>query len=248
MLTDPKMLALTNAQFGMWIKLLCFANQQSVRGIISFEKGTFERTFEKVLNSHRKITKSVLQKFKDLGLIEIDLEEGFVSITNWNKRQFASDDVTKRTLKFKERKRSRKRSVEQNRTESLSSDLCSSSVSSFSLDRDDQTTASPVEAMPSKSPPTDKKNAFKEKSKPFWKITEKLVERFIDRNGDQELHDLYEYAKTCKNKCTDEDLNNSLWHTLSYYESDGGLVTATTYFRQELEERSGSLNAVAEAG
>lgn len=98
------------------------------------------------------------------------------------------------------------------------------------------------------SPSTPIKDAFKEKTKPIWNITPELIDKFIARNGKQEFSDLAEYANTYKNKCTDEDLNNSLWHTLSYYESDGGLVTAKIYFRQELEERSGSLNAVAEAG
>ena len=60
MLTDPKMLSLSNARFGMWIKLLCFANQQTVRGIIPFEEGAFEKTFGKIFNTTQSISFNVL--------------------------------------------------------------------------------------------------------------------------------------------------------------------------------------------
>jgi hypothetical protein len=117
MLTDPKMTQLNNSQVGIWCKLLCLANQQTIRGVISYEGDNFLRMLEKILATCRKNLKFTLEKFEDLGMIEIDFEEGYITITNWNKRQFASDDVTARVLKHKKRKRLRKRSTEQSRAE-----------------------------------------------------------------------------------------------------------------------------------
>ena len=105
MLTDPKMLSLNNSQWGIWTKLLCLANQQTVRGVISFEEISFVRVLEKILHTSRKNLTTTLKKFQELGLVNMDMQEGFITITNWNDRQFPSDDVTERTLKFKQRKR-----------------------------------------------------------------------------------------------------------------------------------------------
>jgi hypothetical protein len=245
LLTDPKMLSLSNAQVGMWCKLLCFANQQTVRGIISFEPGTFDRTFEKVLNSRRNISKTALKKFQELGMINIDLEEGYVTIINWNKRQFASDDVTERTKKFQDSKRLRNL-PEQNRTEGVSKHLRSGSISSYSIDQGDQTDASLEAAL--SGPPFTEKDASKEKGPLSYNVTEDMIDRFLSKNGEQELSNLLECAKGCLDNGQDKQVNAALWHTVSFYESKGGVISAKVYFRQELKERLGSLNAVAEAG
>jgi hypothetical protein len=166
MLTDPKMLSLNNSQWGIWTKLLCLANQQTVRGVISFEEISFVRVLEKILHTSRKNLTTTLKKFQELGLVEMDIQEGFITITNWNERQFPSDDVTERTLKFKQRKRSRKR-PEQNREEKKHppKDVSSSSMSFLDNRGGDFEEEVTREALPlSQSPDTEgKREAFKEK-------------------------------------------------------------------------------------
>jgi hypothetical protein len=71
MLTDPKMLPLNNSQWGIWTKLLCLANQQTVRGVISFEENNFIRVLEKILHTSRINLTSSLKKFEDLGMIKM---------------------------------------------------------------------------------------------------------------------------------------------------------------------------------
>ena len=102
-------------------------------------------------------------------------------------------------------------------------------------------------ATPPESPSTEK-NAANERVTPIFKITEDMIERFLVKNGEKELNDLLEYAKDCLDNGQDEQVTAALWHTVSFYEPKGGPTSAKVYFRQELEERLGSLNAVAEAG
>jgi len=64
-----------------------------------------------------------------------------------------------------------------------------------------------------------------------------MIERFLAKNGEKELRDLMECAKDCFNNGQDEQVNAALWHTVSFYESQGGPTSAKVYFRQELEER-----------
>lgn len=98
-LTDPKMAQLSNAEWGYWTKLLCFANQQNPRGEIYYGEKNFSTFSEKVLNISRKSSGKFLEKFEDLGLIHFDEDNECLVITNWHKRQFPSDDVTARTIK-----------------------------------------------------------------------------------------------------------------------------------------------------
>jgi len=166
MLTDPKMLSLNNSQWGIWTKLLCLANQQTVRGVISFEETSFVRVLEKILHTSRINLTSSIKKFEDLGMIAMDLDGRYITITNWNERQFPSDDVTERTLRFKQSKRSRKR-PEQNREEKKhpSKDVSSSSMSFLDNKGGDFEKEVAREALPlSQSPDTEgKREAFKEK-------------------------------------------------------------------------------------
>ena len=166
MLTDPKMLSLNNSQWGIWTKLLCLANQQTVRGVISFEETSFVRVLEKILHTSRINLTSSLKKFEDLGMIKMDLDGGYITITNWNNRQFPSDDVTARTEKFFENKRLRKR-PEQNREEKKhpSKDVSSSSMSFLDNKGGDFEKEVTREALPlSQSPDTkEKKETSKEK-------------------------------------------------------------------------------------
>lgn len=246
MLTDPKMRDLTDAQWGIWIKLLCLANQQSQRGLIIIENShkSAMSTLASLLNTRKIHCANNLKTFKNKNMVEYDLQDndGYVLITNWNKRQFASDDVTARVLKHKERKRLCKRSItEQNREEVVPTTSSSVRSSSYLSNEDD-----PAAMLP-ESPLTDKPT-FKEEIMLTYDISEDMLERFLSRSGEQQLSDLIEYAKQYHNNGVDRQVNAALWHTLTFYEPKRSPGSAKVYFKQELEERLGSLNAVAEAG
>jgi hypothetical protein len=250
MLTDPKMRDLTDAQWGIWLKLLCLANQQSQRGLIIIENSHKHSmsTIASLLNTRSDKLATNLRLFSDKNMVEYDMQEesGYVLISNWNKRQFASDDVTARVLKHKERKRLRKRSItEQNRTEGLSKDLRSGSDSSYLSIEDDSVVA--LDASPPESPLTDNPT-YKEQIMLTYNIDEEMLEKFLGRNGEQELSYLIEYAKQYHGNGDDHQVNAALWHTLTFYDPKRGPASAKLYFKQELEERTGGLNAVAEAG
>jgi hypothetical protein len=171
--------------------------------------------------------------------VEYELHEkhGYVLISSWNKRQFASDDVTERVLKHQKNKRLTKRyRTEQNRAESPPSDLCDSSIFSYSIDQDDQPATSPGGATPPESSSTEK-DTINERVRPTLRITEEMFERFLAKNGEKELRDLMECAKGCFDNGQDEQVNAALWYTMTFYEPKGGPTSAKVYFRQELKER-----------
>ena len=113
MLSDPKMRDLTDAQWGIWMKLLCLANQQSQRGLIVIEnsKKSPISTLASLLGTRSDRLATNLKLFSDKNMVEYDLDksDGYVLISSWNKRQFASDDVTERVLKHQRNKRLTKR-------------------------------------------------------------------------------------------------------------------------------------------
>lgn len=236
MLTDPKMFDLPDSQWGIWLKFLCLANQQTQRGFIIIEssKKPAINTLATALHTRSDRLLTALRQFADRNMVEYDLDDndGWVNITNWNNRQFASDDVTARVLKFKERKRLRKRPVsEQNRAESLPSDPCSVS---FPIDQGDQAATSPGEATLPESP---------------LNLDDDDILAMADAVAKK--HDCLEILEVVRGHLSEgverEFLYHSLNHTLIFYEPKGA-ITPIVYFRLELKERSGSLKAGAEAG
>jgi len=113
MLSDPKMRDLTDAQWGIWLKLLCLANQQSQRGLIVIKNSSKSAisTLASLLHTRSDRLATNLKLFGDKNMVEYDLQEkhGYVLISSWDKRQFASDDVTERVLKHQKNKRLTKR-------------------------------------------------------------------------------------------------------------------------------------------
>ena len=225
-LTDPKMFDLPDSQWGIWTKLLCLANQQSQRGFIIIEKGKKPaiNTLATALHTRSDRLLTALRQFADRNMVEYDLEgnDGWVGITNWNKRQFASDDVTARVLKFKERKRLRKRPVtEQNRAESSSEDDCSVTVS---IDGGDQAAASPVGATLPESP---------------LHLDDDDILAIADAVAKK--HDCPEILEVVRSYLSEGQerkyLYFALHHTLTFYEPKGSL-TPRMYFRKELADRS----------
>lgn len=118
MLNDPKLDDFTDAQIGIWTKLLCSASQQTQRGYIELK--TTKKSAMHALASNLKTRTdrlaTALELFSDRKMVTYDLDakEGWVHITNWNKRQFESDSSTPRVRKHREKKRF---SNVQNRTE-----------------------------------------------------------------------------------------------------------------------------------
>ena len=76
-------------------------------------------------------------------------------------------------------------------------------------------------ATPPESPSTEK-NAANERVTPIFTITEEMIEGFIKKNGEKELHDILEYAKDYLNDGQDEQVAAALWHTMRFYEPKGG--------------------------
>jgi len=123
-LNDPKMVDLTTTDYGVWVKLLALANQQSERGFIRLRsaRGQAIGTLSTLLRHRKDRLRTTLDLFKERGMIDFDLDgkEGWLEITNWNKKQFQSDDVTARTRKHKQKERSHERTrTEQIRTEQI---------------------------------------------------------------------------------------------------------------------------------
>ena len=99
--TDRKLEALTDAQYRVWINLLCYAAEQEQRGAIEIESEYLlaiecARGDEELLTD----TLSVLVK---LGIVERDADE--VIFVNWGKRQYDSDNSTERVRAFRERQK-----------------------------------------------------------------------------------------------------------------------------------------------
>jgi hypothetical protein len=109
LLSDPKMIDMTDAQIGIWFKLLCLANQQTTRGFIILEAGQRQASdrLATLLRTRSDRLATALEQFKDRNMInfELDSNEGWISITNWNQRQPKSDDVAERVRKHREMKR-----------------------------------------------------------------------------------------------------------------------------------------------
>uniref|UniRef100_A0A6M3JHW0 Putative DNA replication protein n=1 Tax=viral metagenome TaxID=1070528 RepID=A0A6M3JHW0_9ZZZZ len=104
-LDDVKMLSLTDYEYRMWTYLLCYkceVDSMYLQGKINVDS-MYLRCRTRV--SHLK---HAFETFQRLGLVTID-DEGFVTITNWNKRQFKSDDAYDRVLKYRQSKTVMKR-------------------------------------------------------------------------------------------------------------------------------------------
>lgn len=96
---DPKMRKLDDKSFRIFVFLLCLASESEDRGrIYEAEEDIIWRLRIKEKDYHKAI--SILES-----LDIISFENNILIINNWNKRQFESDDTTKRVKRFRERKR-----------------------------------------------------------------------------------------------------------------------------------------------
>jgi hypothetical protein len=111
-LDDVKMLQLTDYEFRMFIYLMCYASE------VNSLSGEFQITFKSLsIRFHQRFNlfSRAIETFQRLGLVTIN-EGGFLTITNWSKRQFKSDDSYARVKKFREVSPKRNVSVTVNET------------------------------------------------------------------------------------------------------------------------------------
>lgn len=90
--------------FGAWWKILCIAGNSPIRGslYVTFQKRFSNGDVAALLGISDDLCNTLLEAFKDLDMIYQD-ENGAWRITNWEKRQFDSDNSTERVKKFREK-------------------------------------------------------------------------------------------------------------------------------------------------
>jgi hypothetical protein len=94
---DVKMLQLSDYEYRMWTYLLSYASE------VNSLSGDLQTTFTLLsLHFHQRFNhfSRAIETFQKLGLISLS-ESGNVTITNWNKRQFKSDDAYSRVKKYR---------------------------------------------------------------------------------------------------------------------------------------------------
>lgn len=111
MIDDPKIGRLNDAQFRLWIEILCLA----CKG----ENGNTLQTIDDINWSLRRNVTETLRELLHETLVKLD-SENRVFVTNWEKRQFNSDNSTDRVRKYRERKKKDKGNV----TETLPKRKC----------------------------------------------------------------------------------------------------------------------------
>ncbi len=103
-LSDPKMLALTGSERSCWITLLCYSSVND-NGMITFlsEEQLMIQAGVGLTSEEWDKTKGVLEKFKKLKMIRID--NGEITLENWQKRQETNLTSYERVKRHREKKR-----------------------------------------------------------------------------------------------------------------------------------------------
>lgn len=96
---DPKIAMMSDSDQLLWVKALCLASESSKRGLI----GLTDEEIAWKLRITVETWRHAVDKFRAKGMLE-HCKGGYL-ICNWGKRQFESDDVTKRTAKSKAKPR-----------------------------------------------------------------------------------------------------------------------------------------------
>lgn len=104
-LSDPKMLALTACERSCWITLLSYASVND-NGMITFlsEEQLMSQAGLDLQKEEWKETKGVLERLKKFKMIHID--NGMITVINWQKRQETSLTSYERVKRYREKKRS----------------------------------------------------------------------------------------------------------------------------------------------
>jgi hypothetical protein len=146
---DRKLDALTDPQVRVWLFLLCYANEQDPRGTIP-PTDAEELAVECARGDEELLTATIAKLIKPLKIVE-RLEDGSLHFINWEKRQFISDDVTRRTTKHMS-----KRSMNVQPTPTERSQI---QIQSTDTDTEEDNT-----------PPTPSKGEFTQDFESFWTL------------------------------------------------------------------------------
>lgn len=112
---DRKLRRLTPTQRWVWVSVLGAARESPESGRLFIAEGvpmTHEELADYAGVKLREIGPA-LDLMASLSMIAVD-KNGLVSVTNWDSRQFESDDVTQRTRDHRERSREQGRNVPKN--------------------------------------------------------------------------------------------------------------------------------------
>lgn len=99
--TDAKLNALTDSQFRVWFRLLCFASEQQPRGTIPPISPSLLAI--EVSKGNQKVLQETLERLSSLHIIQQD--GNGTTFINWAKRQFQSDSSTDRVRTYRSAKR-----------------------------------------------------------------------------------------------------------------------------------------------
>ena len=113
MLADPKLKIAANSMdmnileiIGAWISILCIAGSSPVRGslYVTLQKRYSNRDIAGILTISEENTNKLMKLFIELDMLELDKSGGY-SIKNWEKRQFESDNSTKRVQEWRNKQK-----------------------------------------------------------------------------------------------------------------------------------------------
>ena len=104
-LTDPIISQLSLAQRGFYTTLQSLASERKPRGMIAFGEEECCRMVARCMRIRRSTARNMLQRLQKLELIEIDQQARLLVISDWNDKQFESDDATKRNREWREAQR-----------------------------------------------------------------------------------------------------------------------------------------------
>jgi hypothetical protein len=97
-LDDVKMLELTDYEYRMFTYLLAYASE------VDSSSGELQTTFNSLSHRFRQRFNHfsrAIETFQEKGLVTVN-GNGYIKITNWNKRQFKSDNAYSRVLKYRD--------------------------------------------------------------------------------------------------------------------------------------------------
>lgn len=102
-MTDPKLRRLTPAQKWLWVVVLASAKQSHLEGwlMLTERESVTARDLADVAGMKLRDVEVGIQALEHLGLLRMDSHFGAWEVVAWQRRQYASDDVTTRTRKHR---------------------------------------------------------------------------------------------------------------------------------------------------
>lgn len=101
--SDNKLRHLSDAEFRVWVNLLCLASEQSGEARGTVPVGDRFVLAAEVANADEELLAATLKKLAALRIVVVEAET--VSFAQWSKRQFRSDSSAERVQKHRENRR-----------------------------------------------------------------------------------------------------------------------------------------------